>query len=93
MSEIKFSKEEIEGVWIKIYSPRVEGVSIVRDVYYPQWLQQNDYKWKSLKEEQAEATLSSEIDPEELKKEIVEGFDSFLERKQDYSVTPPSLDP
>ncbi|MBN2704756.1 MAG: hypothetical protein JXR23_11155 [Pontiellaceae bacterium] len=43
----KISEVEVEGIWIRIYGPEVEGVPVVRDVYYPKGFEKKGYQWNS----------------------------------------------
>ncbi len=48
----KVSEEYMDGVWVKIYGPEIDGVPVVRDVYYPSSLEKKDYEWKPLEDEE-----------------------------------------
>lgn len=47
----KVSEENLDGIWVKVYGPEIEGVPVVRDVYYPSSLQKKDYEWKPLEDD------------------------------------------
>ncbi|MBN2685478.1 MAG: hypothetical protein JXR40_09390 [Pontiellaceae bacterium] len=43
----KISEVEVEGIWIRIYGPELEGVPVVRNVYHPKGLEKKGYQWNS----------------------------------------------
>lgn len=43
----KISEVEVEGIWIRITGPELEGLPVVRDVYYPRGFEKKGYQWNS----------------------------------------------
>jgi hypothetical protein len=46
-SLVKISEVEVEGIWIRIYGPELDGDPVVRDVYYPKSFYKKGYQWNS----------------------------------------------
>lgn len=46
-SLVKVSGVEVEGIWIRIYGPELDGDPVVRDVYYPKSFDKKGYQWNS----------------------------------------------
>jgi hypothetical protein len=49
-SLVKVSEEELLGIWLKILGPDVEGRPAVRDIYFPEKVQDMNMTWTERKD-------------------------------------------